>query len=309
MQNARCRIWPDSEAGVEIQGNTGRSILVDSPRTDGIYLLDEPTADAVSVATEEVKARLTTLLIDTRSGENPRPLVTKDMIEQAESKEGLRPSQRADRLLRFLASVSSAIGQAIDPKNIHPQMLAWSESVNLEETSFLTSYLEKAGWIEDSETGMVVQVDGYNRVEKVSSQTDLQQVFVAMWFDDEMEDVYENGIASGIRDAGYMPLRIDRKQDVDYIDDEIIAQINRSRFLVADFTYGETGPRGGVYYEAGHANGRGMTVIFSCRDDLKDKIHFDTRQRYHIFWRSAAELRDKLTTRIIAMVGLGPAGE
>ncbi len=236
MQNARCRIWPDYEAGVEIQGNTGRAILVDSPRADGIYLLDEPTADAVSIATEGVKVRLTTLLIDARSGGHPRPLVTKDMIEQAESKEALRPSQRADRLLRFLASVSPTIGQAVDPKNIHPQMLAWSESVNPEETSFLVSYLAKAGWIEDSEGGVVVQVDGYNRIEKVSSQTDLQQVFVAMWFDDEMEDVYENGIASGIRDAGYAPLRIDRKQDVDYIDDEIIAQINRSRFLVADFT-------------------------------------------------------------------------
>ena len=309
MQNARCRIWPDYEAGVEIQGNTGRAILVDSPRADGIYLLDEPTADAVSIATEGVKVRLTTLLIDARSGGHPRPLVTKDMIEQAESKDALQPSQRADRLLRFLASVSPTIGQAVDPKNIHPQMLAWSESVNPEETSFLVSYLAKAGWIEDSEGGVVVQVDGYNRIEKMSSQTDLQQVFVAMWFDDEMEDVYENGIASGIKDAGYVPLRIDRKQDVDYIDDEIIAQINRSRFLVADFTYGETGPRGGVYYEAGHANGRGMTVIFSCRDDLKDKIHFDTRQRYHILWRSTAELRDKLTTRIIAMVGLGSAGE
>lgn len=309
MQNAHCRIWPDYKAKVEIQDSAGSAILVDSPRADGIYLLDEPTVDAISVVTDEVKARLTTLLIDARSGGNPRPLVTKDMVEEAEIREGLRPSQRADRLLRFLAGASPTLGQAIAAKNIHPQMLAWSESVHLEETSFLVSYLAKAGWIEESEAGIVVQVDGYNRIEEISAQNDQQQAFVAMWFDDSMEEIYNSGIANGIRDAGYVPLRIDRKQDVDYIDDEIIAQINRSRFLVADFTYGENGPRGGVYYEAGHANGRGMTVIFSCRDDLKDEVHFDTRQRYHIFWRSAAELRDKLTTRIIAMVGLGPGGE
>ena len=98
-------------------------------------------------------------------------------------------------------------------------------------------------------------------------------------------------------------MRIDRKPDVDYIDDEIIAEINRSRFLVADFTHGPDGPRGGVYYEAGHANGRGMQVFLTCRRDQEDSVHFDTRQRYHIFWETPAQLRDRLQERIVAVVG------
>ena len=58
----------------------------------------------------------------------------------------------------------------------------------------------------------------------------------------------------GIKDAGYEAVRIDKQRHLNKIDDEIVAEIRRARFLVADFTQGETGPRGGVYYEAGFSS-------------------------------------------------------
>ena len=70
------------------------------------------------------------------------------------------------------------------------------------------------------------------------------------------------GLRRGIEDAGYQALRIDKKEDVVKIDDEIISEIRRSRFLVADFTQGNDGARGGVYFEAGFALGLGIPVIF-----------------------------------------------
>ncbi|MFC1886373.1 hypothetical protein ACFLZM_04890, partial [Thermodesulfobacteriota bacterium] len=72
------------------------------------------------------------------------------------------------------------------------------------------------------------------------------------------------------------------------IDDEIIAQIRRSRFIVADFT----GHRGGVYYEAGFAKGLGLEVIWTCNKNDIDKLHFDIRQYNCIDWDWDA---DKLT--------------
>ena len=66
----------------------------------------------------------------------------------------------------------------------------------------------------------------------------------------------------GIEDAGYEAVRIDEKEHTNKIDDEIIAEIRRSRFVVADFTQGKDGARGGVYYEAGFAHGLGIEVIF-----------------------------------------------
>ena len=109
-------------------------------------------------------------------------------------------------------------------------------------------------------------------------------------------------------EAGYEALRIDQKEHINKIDDEIIAELRRARFVVVDFTHGHDGPRGGVYYEAGFAYGRGVPVIFSCRKDAIDKIHFDTRQYNHIVWEPEKldEFRHRLTTRICAVVGDGP---
>ena len=79
-----------------------------------------------------------------------------------------------------------------------------------------------------------------------------------------------------------------------------------SRFLVADFTHGTCGARGSVYYETGFAYGLGLPVIYTCRNDLVEKLHFDTRQYYHIAWERPDELRDGLEKRILALVGEGP---
>ena len=130
-----------------------------------------------------------------------------------------------------------------------------------------------------------------------------------MWFDNEMQDAYDKGIEPAVKDAGFMPMRIDRKQGVIKIDDEILSEIRRSRFLIADMTHGEGGARGGVYFEAGFALGLGIPVLFSCRSDKIDELHFDTRQYFHIVWKTPGELRDNLINRIGAMIGDGPHRE
>ena len=77
-------------------------------------------------------------------------------------------------------------------------------------------------------------------------------------------------------------------------------------FLVADFTQDAPGARGGVYYEAGFAHGLNIPVIFTCRSNVIDKVHFDTRQYNHITWADLVELRERLTKRISATLGDGP---
>ena len=53
--------------------------------------------------------------------------------------------------------------------------------------------------------------------------------------------------------------------------------------------------RGGVYYEAGFAQGLGLPVIWTCRKDMIDYVHFDTRHCAHIDWEAPDELKDKLS--------------
>lgn len=157
--------------------------------------------------------------------------------------------------------------------------------------------------------GYLITPKGYAHLEKLRSINPLaDQAFVAMWFDQSMDDAYTNGIKEGISLAGYQPLRLDSGDFIGKIDDEIIAQIRRSRFLVADFTQGDEGARGGVYYEAGFAHGLGLPVIFLCRADKVDKVHFDTRQYNHLLWEDGKweELAKSLCNRICAVIGDGP---
>lgn len=126
--------------------------------------------------------------------------------------------------------------------------------------------------------------------------------FCAMWFDNEVLPLWLNVIEPAIRLAGYDPIKIDLKPHNEKIDDEIMASIRASRFVVADFTNN----RGGVYYEAGFAHGLGLPVIFMCRDG--DSLHFDIRQYNCIFWTpdKLEEAQSQLKNRILATLGQGP---
>jgi len=147
-------------------------------------------------------------------------------------------------------------------------------------------------------------VPGYQHVAEQTTKKDLSQCFVAMWFDLSMNSAYEEDIKKAVEECGYTPLRIDQKQHLNKIDDEIIAEIRRSRFVVADFTHdAEKGVRGGVYFEAGFAYGLGLPVLYTCREDLKEKLHFDTRQYPHILWKTPEDLYAELRDRIRARVG------
>lgn len=127
--------------------------------------------------------------------------------------------------------------------------------------------------------------------------------FIAMWFDESVSATW-GAIDDAIRKAGYSPLRIDQKQHNNKIDDEIVAAIRRSRFLVADFT----GQRGGVYFESGLAMGLGLPVVWLCHYDELKETHFDTRQYNFIVWQpdKLPELTEALWKRLEATIGRGP---
>ena len=65
-------------------------------------------------------------------------------------------------------------------------------------------------------------------------------------------------------------------------------------------------PNGNVHYEAGFAHGLGRPVIYTCREDCKDYLRFDTRQIHHIFWTDADDLACQLQARLEGQFGHGP---
>ena len=182
------------------------------------------------------------------------------------------------------------------------RVASWSRTS--EDCVALAHYLQTLGAVEAAstqETRMLAK--GHILYEEMSSKRALStQVFVAMSFHTSLNPLYEAGIAVAIRGSGYEPLRIDKANYDGKIDDEIIAQIRLSAFVVADFTQ----HRGGVYYEAGFAHGLGRRVIFICREDDIPNLHFDVRQYNTILWKEPTDIVKPLQDRILALFGAGP---
>lgn len=130
------------------------------------------------------------------------------------------------------------------------------------------------------------------------ADVDPDQAFVAMWFDLSMDEVYRTGIEPAVKAAGYRPYRIKDVEHNNKICDEILAEIRKSRFVVAEFT----GNRGGVYFEAGFALGLGRPVIWVVQEPDLASVHFDTNHFNHIAWSTVDELRTKLQRRIEATI-------
>jgi hypothetical protein len=122
------------------------------------------------------------------------------------------------------------------------------------------------------------------------------QAFVAMWFHKDLEDAWESGLKPALKQIGYDPIRLDRTEYNEKIDDRIVAEIRKSGLLIADFT----GQRGSVYFEAGFAMGLGISVIWTCRDTDINNLNFDTRQYNYISWKDTADLKERLINRIEA---------
>ncbi len=147
--------------------------------------------------------------------------------------------------------------------------------------------------------------NGYKRIAELSKSTDSKQVFVAMWFDPSVNKAFET-IKSVVEsdEFGLHTYRVDKDPHNENIVFQIIGQIKKSKFLIADFT----GNRGGVYWEAGFAKGLGKPVIhcvredcFDSKDDETKKVHFNLKQFNLIIWKDEDDLREKLIDRIRAI--------
>jgi hypothetical protein len=222
-------------------------------------------------------------------------------------------SERADRLLAHIASETKYPAESWKcPSTEGLAQVLVCAGIYQDLTYFLGLLIER-GFLRQTAPGVVypiVQITGagHDHLEKSRVSRSGRQAFVAMWFDDSMVAAYDVAVAPAIVDAGWKPLRVDRKEHSNKIDDEIVAEIRRSTFVVADFSCAPGNVRGGVYFEAGLAQGLGLPVIWSCRHDCVDDLHFDTRQYNHIVWDDLDEFREALTKRILAVIGEGVRG-
>ena len=209
---------------------------------------------------------------------------------------------KVQKLLHFIHSKSSFPGTQVVIVEFDTAVCFAKSN---EEVGAYLRYLARSGLIDlgvATKAGFHCEltIPGWRELHRIR-HLESTKAFVAIGHKGTMTPIFDHGFRPAVEEAGYTPVRVDRINYHDKIDDRIIAEIQECRFLVADFTE----HRGKVYFEAGYAMGLGLPVIWTCRADAIGQTHFDTRHYNFIVWSDASDLKDKLNTRIRATIGRG----
>lgn len=119
-----------------------------------------------------------------------------------------------------------------------------------------------------------------------------RDVFVIMSFNEEFRDTYILAIKPTLEKLGFKPIRVDEIQHNATVTPEIMRQIERSAFVVADLT----GERPNVYYEVGYAHRADKEVILMAQKE--HAVHFDVAAINRINYIDLTELTHALELRV-----------
>lgn len=310
---------PVCDYEAEILQYSGGPWNLSCPRC-GEFEISDVSAHVLGTWSQQKKANLSGWI-----RENPGARIFETALRKLEHLRTPTVGEKAEKLLLAIARQHPKAGipiplfRAVIKKTVNigsnvpsftadvlPQVLSQAWAQDSQEGVFLifTYLVQHKKFLQDADGGaFMITPDGWSYIHSLThALTPSNLGFIAMWFDKSMDEAHV-AIREAIKSAGYDSLRIDGTEHNNKIDDEIIAAIRRSKFVVADFT----GHRGGVYFEAGFAGGLGIPVIWMCREDELEKVHFDTRQYNHIVWRSGdlPEMKISLQRRIEAAIGRG----
>ena len=180
-EDTACRIWPGFPAKVTQYHPTERSTyVIDSLRAGGDYRITQPAESMLNRETNpvgpDVRARVTTMLINKRNSGEEWPTVDRALLEEAAGAENLTPETRADRLLCFMRSAINGdlLPVPLFAPDVRPAALAHSESTTRDELSLLLKHLESQGLVElpSSETEgykPIITVKGIKHIETSSA--------------------------------------------------------------------------------------------------------------------------------------------
>jgi hypothetical protein len=123
----------------------------------------------------------------------------------------------------------------------------------------------------------------------------LPQVFAAMPFSEDFDDVFIVGIAGAADKTHSTAYRVDYEKYSGDVVERIKAEIRRSTIVVADLTR----QRPNVLYEMGFAHALEKPVVPICADDLA-ALPFDVRNENVLRYRmgQTTRLRDALADRL-----------
>jgi hypothetical protein len=115
-----------------------------------------------------------------------------------------------------------------------------------------------------------------------------KHIFVAMPFDDSMDDVFELGIQEKVSGAGFLCERLDKTPFLGDVLDRIKRRIETASLVIADISGGNPN----VYLEVGYAWGKGRPTLLIAKQE--EVLKFDVQGQRCIKYKSIVDLRKQL---------------
>lgn len=208
-----------------------------------------------------------------------------------------------DRALSVLADRSRSPGEVVpfDYGNDGPLLCAESER----GIRYLMTELERRGLVERmADNTFLLRAEGWRRAEELrrgKADPNSRTVFVAMSYRAAGNEDRETALRAAVGDVAYRPKVVRTEQFTGDIVAEIKAYTRSSRVVVVDLT----GTNENVYFEAGFADGLGIRIIYTCEKSDVDakRVGFNLAHENLLVYESFDQLRERLATRIAALVG------
>jgi len=207
--------------------------------------------------------------------------VIKRILETAELPS---PFEQADNLLRLIAERVQGPGERTVIDHELDQFIVGAKTYA--GVRFLINALVERGLllgeVAQDRSQVTPSLEGWQRYDELRRGIPTgRKAFMAMQFGDyELNNIVEGSFRKAVSQAGFTLFRLDDEPRAGSIDDRIRVEIQTARFLIADLTHGNNG----AYWEAGYAEGLQKPVIYTCRSDAFDRIHFDTSHLLTVKW-------------------------
>jgi nucleoside 2-deoxyribosyltransferase len=204
------------------------------------------------------------------------------------------PLEQADNLILLIGSlqetpsawarvtpsvIAATIGIAISPSGGDPQGWSWLNS-QLEPRNLYKLHPTSEG----GKVGAMLTLEGWEKYEALHKRVaESRTAFMAMKFGDAtLDKMLKDCFRPAVKRTGFELRILTDQQAAGLIDDQIRSGLLAARFVIADLTHGNPG----AYWEAGYAEGRGISVIYTCEEAVwkANKPHFDTNHLVTIIW-------------------------
>lgn len=319
MKGNNLGVWPATHCPLTDRSDSNVIRLLDFSSVEferaGVYWVYPEAENKVLVVTDELfnnrdlwkryRREIEYLIFNDLWPKNFR-MVDSETLEALISSSGVpkSPMEKLREVIFHFKSGSSYFGQSIDAQKNHSfdiplikktGVLNYSELARILYSGIELGFLKDEG-ITKMSYSVSLTLKGWEEAEKLESRKTSKIAFVAMSFDQEMIQIYNDWIEPAIKESGFEPyIVLDQHPNSDVtINDAILAGIKKARFTIADFTHHKSG----VYFEAGYALGRGQKVIYTCQEDHIGTAHFDTRNYQHLVWKDGEDLKKKLMDKI-----------